>query len=82
MKIYAFFALALFIFVLSLQPAAHAYLDPSSGSVLIQIILGGVAGFFVLLKIYWRRIRRALGLYKEVAEETPEQVDAEVKSDE
>lgn len=43
---------------------ASAYLDPSSGSILIQIVLGGIAGFFVLLKIYWRRIRRFLGLYK------------------
>ncbi len=43
---------------------AAAYLDPSSGSILIQILLGGVAGIFVLFKIYWRRIRRALGLYR------------------
>lgn len=55
--------------LLFVQHPAHAYLDPSSGSILIQIILGGIAGFFVLLKIYWRRIRRALGLYK--AEATP-----------
>lgn len=80
MKAYLLFALVLFLSALTFQPDAHAYLDPSSGSVLIQIILGGVAGFFVLLKIYWRRIRRALGLYKEVAEESTETATAEEAS--
>ncbi len=53
-----------FIVLLLYAKDANAYLDPSSGSILIQIILGGIAGFFVLLKIYWRRIRRFLGRSK------------------
>jgi len=40
------------------QQNAHAYLDPASGSILIQMILGGIAGFFVMLKVYGRRIKR------------------------
>lgn len=55
--------IASFLLVILFQQRAHAYLDPSSGSILIQIILGGIAGFFVLIKIYWRRIRRFLGFY-------------------
>jgi hypothetical protein len=74
MKFHAFLFLFLFLFVLFYQQEASAYLDPSSGSILIQIILGGIAGFFVLIKIYWRRIRRALGLYKpEIEEESQKQ---------
>lgn len=57
-------AVAGFIVLLLYAKEARAYLDPSSGSILIQIILGGIAGFFVLLKIYWRRIRRFLGRSK------------------
>ncbi len=67
-----------FLVALLTQQRAHAYLDPSSGSILIQIILGGIAGFFVLLKIYWRRIRRALGLYgQDTAEASAEEPEKE-----
>lgn len=33
-----------------------AYLDPGSGSYLIQLLIGGVVGILFLLKVYWRRI--------------------------
>jgi len=34
-----------------------AYLDPGSGGLLLQLLLGGVAGIGVLLKLYWKKIR-------------------------
>ena len=36
---------------------AHAYLDPNSGSILLQLILGGVAGAMVAGKLFWHRVR-------------------------
>lgn len=42
-------------------PNAWAYLDPASGSLLLQLIVGGVAGLFVAIKMYWRKVRAALG---------------------
>jgi hypothetical protein len=36
------------------------YLDPGSGSVWLQILVGGVAGLAAVLKLYWGRIRGAL----------------------
>ncbi len=35
---------------------AHAYLDPATGSMLIQLFVGGVAGLAVVIKVYWRKI--------------------------
>lgn len=35
---------------------AYAYLDPSTGSVLLQIILGGFAGLAVAGKMYWTQL--------------------------
>ena len=32
---------------------AYAYLDPGSGSMLFQIIIGGIITFFYALKVYW-----------------------------
>jgi len=37
-----------------------AYLDPGSGSMLLQLLAGGVAGVAVAGKMYWRRLKRAL----------------------
>jgi len=36
---------------------AEAYIDPGSGSILLQLILGGVAGIGVVIKLYWGRIK-------------------------
>lgn len=35
---------------------ACAYLDAGSGSMLIQLLLGGLAGAAALIKIYWYKI--------------------------
>jgi hypothetical protein len=40
---------------------ARAYLDAGTGSMLVQLLLGGVAGLAVLAKLYWRRLTAMLG---------------------
>ena len=45
-----------------------AYLDPAAGSLLLQIILGGVAGLALVLKLFWHRILSLLGIRKPVDE--------------
>ena len=42
--------------------SAFAYLDPGTGSMLLQVILGGMAAVGVALKLYWHKIRVAMGL--------------------
>ena len=39
-----------------------AYLDPGSGSLFLQLLLGGIAGVAVLGKLAWQRIRSAFGI--------------------
>jgi hypothetical protein len=41
-----------------------SYIDPASGSMLLQIILGGVAAMAVALKMWWGRVLRFLHLRK------------------
>ncbi len=36
---------------------AHAYLDPATGSILLQGALAGVAGLMVVVRLYWRRLK-------------------------
>jgi hypothetical protein len=44
-----------------IAPPAYAYLDPGTGSMLVQMLLGGVAGALVVGKLYWHRIKAFFG---------------------
>lgn len=50
------------VWVLVLARDAHAYIDPSAGGMLVQLLLAGTAGVAVLGKLFWMRIRRAIGM--------------------
>ena len=50
---------ALLLLALAAAPA-HAYLDPGSGSMLVQLLAAGAAGVAVLVKLYWARIKARL----------------------
>ncbi len=58
--------LAILLLVLVAEPA-FAYLDPGTGSMLLQVILGGVAAVGVAIKLFWYKIRVAIGLRKRSA---------------
>ena len=44
-------------FVWVSETQVHAYLDPGSGSMLVQLLLGGVAGAAVIMKLGWQRFK-------------------------
>ena len=50
----------LVILLLCAEPVL-AYLDPGTGSMMLQVILGGIAAVGVALKLYWHKFRVALG---------------------
>ena len=37
--------------------SAHAYLDPGTGSMLLQALIGGIAMALGAISIYWSRVR-------------------------
>jgi hypothetical protein len=45
-----------------------AYLDPGSGSMILQIIAGGLAAVAVTAKLYWGRLMRLLRIRKDEPE--------------
>ena len=47
-----------------------AYLDPGSGSMILQILAGGLAAVAVTAKLYWSRLLKLLRIRKD--EDTPE----------
>jgi hypothetical protein len=49
--------------------AVLAYLDPGSGSMILQILVGGLAAVAVTAKLYWGRLLRFLRIRKPEAEQ-------------
>lgn len=45
-----------------------AYLDPGSGSMILQILAGGLAAVAVTAKLYWNKILRFLRIKKDEPE--------------
>ena len=44
------------LFVIGLPNPAHAYIDPGSGSMMLQVLLGGAAAAIVGIRTFWSRL--------------------------
>lgn len=53
-------ALSLIIWSTLTSPV-YAYLDPGTGSLLLQGLLGGIAGAAVIIRIYWHKFVKWFG---------------------
>ena len=56
-----------------------AYLDPGSGSMILQILAGGVAAIAVTAKLYWSRLLKFLHIRKD-EESAPEPAERQADS--
>ena len=54
-------ALAVLALLVISERQLFAYVDPGSGSMLLQLLLGGVAGVAVAVRMYWHRVRSFFG---------------------
>ena len=61
-----------FFLSLTAPSAALAYLDPGSGSMLLQLVLGGLAGLAVIAKLYWHRLLALFGMHSQQEESDSE----------
>lgn len=57
MKKYAFYIIALYVL---LNTDAYAYLDPGSGSMILQAILGFIAAALATVSYYWEKVKTFL----------------------
>ena len=51
------FSLGIFVVALFVSSDAFAYLDPATGSILLQGLLAAIAGIAVTGKLYWSKIK-------------------------
>ena len=48
--------LSLTLLLLALPSTAHAYLDPGTGSYVVQLLIGTVLGGLFAVGMFWRRV--------------------------
>ena len=69
-----FLVVSILLIVFGFEDSALAYLDPGTGSMVLQLLLGGIAGAVVIVKLYWRRF---VGLFRGNAREESEHSSSE-----
>ena len=52
---------AIVLGVVSFSTPALAYLDAGTGSMILQLLIGGFAGAMVVGKLYWQKIKNLFG---------------------
>lgn len=57
-----------------------AYIDPGAGSALLQGIIGGLAAVVVVLKLYWYRVMRFLGIRKDSSKKVDREISEKIVS--
>jgi len=57
---YPIFSLMLILLIAINVQSAYAYMDPGTGSILFQALIGALAGLAITLKIYWYKIKERL----------------------
>lgn len=67
LKLSAALIVALFLLVSALP--AEAYLDPGSGSIVLQAVIAAIAAAAVAVRLYWTRLKSLFGRKRAGAEE-------------
>ena len=64
--------------ILAYTPQAYAYLDPGTGSMILQGIIGAIAGGLVVGRMYWEKIKTFFGSQSssKSEQETPRAADS------
>ena len=45
------------IYLLAPQSRTLAYLDPGSGSIIIQVLIAGIMAAGIVVKVFWKKIK-------------------------
>lgn len=54
--------LSTFVLIIATEPS-YAYLDPGTGSILLQGLIAGIAGGLMVLRLYWAKVKSFLSFH-------------------
>ena len=69
--------LCLIVGLISYTSPAYAYLDPGTGSLLLQGLLAGFAAIISVLSIYWQKVK-AFFIKQEPNTDTDTEIDIDI----
>ena len=64
------------LFVFAFPTSAYGYLDPGTGSLIIQGIIGSIAVAGFTIRLYWHKFKALLTPGRDPADESPEEVES------
>lgn len=79
-RVHAVQILFLVVGCTALAAPSHAYLDPGTGSIILQSILAGIAVAMGVLRLYWYRLK-AFFSGKSVDSESKDSENAEIHNE-
>jgi len=75
-KLLAVLALVTLVY-LALPAPVYAYLDPGTGSFIFQMVIAGLAGAALVIKMYWGKIKGLFArLFSKESQRSKEETDA------
>jgi hypothetical protein len=61
----------------SILPHTLAYIDPGTGSIILQAVAAAVAGVAIAAKLYWHQLLKFFGLRHDIKSESSEMTPPE-----
>jgi len=55
------------------------YIDPGTGSIILQAIVATIVGAGIAFKLYWNRIKKYLGVKKTIKANDPGNPESDIK---
>jgi len=62
---YQIFSIALLAFFGVYIQSAYAYIDPGTGSMVVQVLIGALVGLGIAIKVYWYKLKEKFMRKKE-----------------
>ena len=56
-KVFSYTAICVILLLIGFPTRAQAYLDPGSGSIVLQVAIGGILAAMATTRLYWNRLR-------------------------
>ena len=56
-KVFSYTAVCLILLLIGFPTRAEAYLDPGTGSIVLQVAIGGILAAMATTRLYWNRLR-------------------------
>ena len=70
------FAVLTIAFWIAATGDAYAYLDPGTGSIILQAVIGAVASGLFVMKIYWAKCKAFFGFGNAESDENGKSADS------